>query len=154
MSALSRGPSPLGRVVVGLWLAVHAVFLARGLLPLPAPWSGQLPWRMFFAPSEVETEILAEGKDRAGRRVPIPLRDYFHFTRGATDEPLYEESRILSQPGHQEERAAFARWLADRMAAAGTPLREVRLLQRRTRPRDGKTRVRTLGRFEVDDAAP
>lgn len=150
MSVLSEEPSRLGRVVVALWLGVHALALLRGLSPLPAPWSGPLPWRMFTAPRAVETEILAEGRDAAGRPVEIPLRRWFRFTRGATDEPLYEESRILREPGHQAERAAFARWLAARMADDGVTLREVRLLQRRTR--GARTRMRTLGRFEVGDA--
>ena len=107
---MSRRGNRLGHVVVALWLGVHAVALLRAL-PLPAPLGGRLPWRMFLVPSGVRVEIVAEGLGADGGWTPIALRRLFRFSRGATDEPLYEESEVLAARGRTGERAAFARWI-------------------------------------------
>ncbi len=145
-------PSPWVRALVVAWVAVQLLMLLRGLLPAPQPWSAPLPWAMFLAPPAAETTILAEGLDASGQWIEIPLRSYFHFTRGWTDRRIPETSSILTRPGHTQARAAFARWLAAQMAAAGTPVHAVRLLQRSTQA--GAVHTRTFGQFRVPDAAP
>lgn len=145
-------PSRWVRTLVVGWVLVQLVMLARALVPAPRPWSAPLPWSMFRVPPAAETTIVAEGQDASGRWIEIPLRDYFHFTRGWTDRRIPETSSALGRGGHRPERAAFADWLAARMTAAGTPVRRVRLLRRSTR--DGAVQTRSLGTFEVHDAAP
>lgn len=145
---MSRRGNRLGHVVVALWLGVHAVALLRAL-PLPAPLGGRLPWRMFLVPSGVRVEIVAEGLGADGGWTPIALRRLFRFSRGATDEPLYEESEVLAARGRTGERAAFARWIAGRLAEEGTSVRAIRFSQRRNRLSDGAVRVLALGRYEV-----
>jgi hypothetical protein len=156
-SSSPRGrPPPLPswrvRALVAIWVLVHIGMLVRGLAPAPRPWAAPLPWSMFRVPPAAEATIVAESLDPSGQWLEIPLRSYFHFTRGWTDRRVPDTSRFLSQPGHADERAAFARWLAAKKAAAGTPVRAVRLLRRSMRGRAVDTRL--LGQFEVSDAAP
>ncbi|MBA3548254.1 MAG: hypothetical protein H0T76_17365 [Nannocystis sp.] len=151
-TAAPQLPSPWVRALVVIWVLVHVGILVRGLVPAPAPWSAGLPWAMFRVPPAAEVTIAAEGLDASGHWLEIPLRSYFHFTRGWTDRRVPETSRYLTRPGYKKERAAFARWLAAQMEAAGTPVRAVRLLRRSTR--DGAVHMRSLGHFEVPDAAP
>lgn len=150
---MSERPQRVAAVVIALWAGAQAAALLRGLLPLPAPWATHLPWRMFSEPSPIEATIHAEGLTAEGRWVTIPLERYFRHSRGATGERAYDFSTIVSEPGHLAERQAFARWLAGRMAADGTPLRKVRLLQRWRDLRDGSTGERRIGQYRVDDAA-
>ena len=49
--------------------------------------------------------------------------------------------------GHDDERRAFAEWLAARMERAGQPVEEVVLIRRNRRIVDGRVRQRELGRF-------
>ena len=151
-TATQQLPSPWVRALVVIWVLVHVGILVRALVPAPAPWSARLPWAMFRVPPAAEVTIAAEGLDASGHWIEIPLRSYFHFTRGWTDRRVPETSQFLTRPGHAEEHAAFARWLAAQMEAAGTPVRAVRLLRRSTS--GGATHTRSLGRFEVPDAAP
>lgn len=137
---------------MALWIAAQVVIVLRVILPLPRPWGGgRVPWRMFTGlPGEAVT-IVAEGVTPDGARVAIPIDRWFRFTRGATEQRAYALSTFLLTPGHRAERAAFARWLADRMAEDGTPLREVTLIRRHRDLFEGTVRAVRLGRFEVGD---
>lgn len=137
------------RVVVAGWVAVNAALLVRGLLPPTVPGSGRLPWSMFREPP-AQTRIVAEGQDASGRWIEIPLAEIFEFRRGWSDRGVPETSRYLYGRGSTAERAAFARWLAAQMAAAGTPVRVVRLTHLAF---DGSGRTWPIGQFEVDGAA-
>lgn len=132
-------------MVVAVWLAAHAIAVGRGLA------GGHLPWRMFSDPSPVEHRLRAEGLTRAGVWIEVPLARYFEHTRGATDERAYDFSTIVFAPGHLAERHAFARWLAARMAADGTPVRKVRLIRRWRDVRDNTAGERRIGQYRVAD---
>ncbi|MCA9659616.1 MAG: hypothetical protein KC486_14830 [Myxococcales bacterium] len=119
----------------------------RALLPGAESVSRRLPWNMFSNPRTTTTEILAVGRTAAGESVEIPLRDHFRFARGATEQRVYATSRFLLLPGHDDERRAFAEWLAARMERAGQPVEEVVLIRRNRRIVDGRVRQRELGRF-------
>ncbi len=150
MSPSLQLPPRFARVVVVVWIVANAGMVIRGLVPAPRPWPASLPWSMFLTPSAVEARTVAEGLDSSGRWLEIPLDRYFHFTRGWTDRRVPDTSKFLVRPGHRAERAAFARWLAARMAADGRPVRAVRL--RRQWTEDGVLHTRARGRFEVDRA--
>jgi hypothetical protein len=152
VSTTLQSPPRIARVLVAVWVVVNVGMLIRGLVPAPRPWSASLPWSMFLTPSAIETTTVAEGLDSSGRWVEIPLHRYFGFTRGWTGRRVPDTSKFLARRGHTDERAAFARWLAARMAADGTPVRVVRLQLRWTE--DGVQHTRARGRFEVDLAAP
>jgi hypothetical protein len=140
----------LATVVIGVWISAQLLALARGLLPVPRPWSASLPWNMFGAPARVHVELRADGLTAAGERVSVPLADYFRYTRGATDQHIYDTSRLLRGRAHDRERRAFAAWLAARMAADGVPLRELRLIDRRADLRTGRVREHELLRWTAD----
>lgn len=149
---MSDRPSWFARAAVALWIAAQAVMLARVALPLERPWGGgHVPWRMFTTISRTESTIVAEGTTTAGEVVAIPLERWFRFTRGSTGQRVLDLSPILMSPGHREERAAFARWLAARMAEEGVRLREVRLIRRDRDLYTDAVRERRIGRFEVGD---
>lgn len=150
---MSAPPSRLARAAVALWIAAQGVMLVRAALPLPRPWGGRVPWRMFTSMGPYEPTIAAAGTTTAGAELEIPLDRWFQFTRGATGQRACDLSLVLLTPGHTGERAAFARWLAAQMAGDGVQLREVRLIRRDLDLRTGEVRVRTIGRFEVDDGA-
>lgn len=131
-----RGPGARGGlVVIGLWVALHLVWILRALAPGggPSTIARRLPWNMFSAPVRETTEILARGRTVAGETLEIPLDDYFRFARGPSGQRLHETSRFLLVAGHRREREAFARWLAEQMAAAGRPIVEVVLIRRTRR---------------------
>jgi hypothetical protein len=108
---------------------------------------------MFSNPRTTTTEILALGRTVDGESVAIPLRDHFHFARGATRQRVYATSRFLLRAGHDDERRAFAAWLAARMDEAGRPVDEVVLIRRDRRILDGRVRERELGRYSTAAAA-
>ncbi|MCA9637984.1 MAG: hypothetical protein KC420_18275 [Myxococcales bacterium] len=136
-----------GLVVLSAWLALHLLWVFRALLPGAESVSRRLPWNMFSNPRTTTTEVLAVGQSAAGESVEIPLRDYFRFARGSTEQRVYATSRFLLLPGHDDERRAFAEWLAERMARGGQPVDEVVLLRRDRRIVDGRVREREIGRF-------
>ncbi|MCB9569767.1 MAG: hypothetical protein H6710_21535 [Myxococcales bacterium] len=145
-------PTLLACLVIALWSLAQLSALVRGLLPEGAPGARTLPWNMFSTPRAVQIDVRAEGRRADGAWVEIPLDRYFHFTRGATGQRLYMSSRILTTPGHREERRRFALWLAARVAAEGAPVVEVRLIRESTSLATHEVKRRVLGRFETGDA--
>ena len=140
----------LGKIVIAIWLAVQIGAVARTLLPLPKPYGrSKLPWGMFREPAIESRTVFVEGTTVDGESIDVPLDELFRYTRGATDLPVYENTRVLIRGHQQAEREAFARWLSVRMWERGVNLATVRIRARYEHVRTGAVRFVELGTFDV-----
>ena len=104
---------------------------------------------MFRTASAENRMLIAEGRNAAGQWIAIPLRDFFHYTRGATDLRFYEHSRVFWKKGNRNERAQFAAYLAERMQARGISLTTIRFFWEKTHIENDRIRRQFLGQFLI-----
>jgi hypothetical protein len=152
MTGASSQPGPLRRranIIIALFLLIHVVVVVRAAAPLPdrarAPW----PWGMFSFRVPWERDLRATGIDRSGARHELPLDRIFGYTDGATGLYAYHHLAYLDDPARTAAQAAFAAYLARRMAELDVELSAVDLRWVGTNLETGQTAEQVIGTFDV-----
>lgn len=143
----------LSNTLIVLFLLIQGGLLARAALPLPDPWNGPWPWRMFDRRGPWERRLEAVGERPDGSRIPIPLDELFTYQRGFTPLRIYDQLSGLAHTPRKVTQQAFADHLAWRMRARGESLKVVELTWRRYQLDSGQTLYQPVGRFEVTPRA-
>lgn len=142
-------PSRASRLIVSSFCCLQLVLFLRAALPLPEPWQGGWPWRMFDRRDPWEKVLEATGITHAGDTVRIPLEALFQYQRGFTPLRAYDQQAALKDPAQKALLQDFAQTLADRMRARGVSLQAVDLRWRRIHVEHGEGTPVDLGRFRV-----
>lgn len=142
-------PSRSARLIVAAFCLIQLTLFLRAALPLPEPWRGGWPWRMFDRRDPWEKVLEATGFTPGGRTLRIPLEELFQYRRGSTPLRAYDQQVALKDPTQRALLQAFAQTLAERMMARGVPLEAVELRWRRFHVERGEGPPFELGRFEV-----
>jgi hypothetical protein len=104
---------------------------------------------MFERRGPWERVLHATGTDVTGTRHELPLHAIFGYARGMTRLYAYQQIEALGDPARAAAHAAFAAFLARRMAERNVELVTIELSWVATNLDTGTTEERAIGTFGV-----